>query len=107
MLGQLAFLIVDQMAVLLWDGLGALLDLVDFTGTGGRVEHYHVKLSNGELQDEDFLLRIGQLGFQQYNSLSFKHISIRAPARGATKALRNIAGALKISIRAPARGATG
>ena len=50
------------------DGLGAVLDLVDLAGTGGRVEHYHVELSNGELQDENLFLGVGQLGFQQYNT---------------------------------------
>ena len=66
--GQLAFLLVDQMAVLLGNDLGAVLDLVDLAGTGGRVEHYHVELTNGELQDENLFLGVGQLGFQQYNT---------------------------------------
>ena len=63
--GHFTFLLVDQVAVLLGDGLGAVLDLVDLAGTGGRVEHYHVELSNGELQDENLFLGVGQLGFQQ------------------------------------------
>jgi hypothetical protein len=66
--GQLAFLLVDQVAVLLWDGLGAVLDLVDLTGPGGGIEYYHVELTNGELQDENLFLGVGQLGFQQYNT---------------------------------------
>ena len=67
--GHFTFLLVDQMAVLLWDGLGAVLDLVDLTGPGGRVEHYHIEFPDGELQHEDFLLRVGQLGFQQNDVL--------------------------------------
>lgn len=53
------------MALLLWDGLGAVLDLADLAGTGSGVEDHHVEFTDGELQYEDFLLRIGQLGFQQ------------------------------------------
>lgn len=67
--GQLAFLLVDQVAVLLWDGLGAVLDLVDLAGTGGGVEDHHVEFTDGELQDENLFLGVGQLGFQQYNIL--------------------------------------
>ena len=68
MLGQLAFLLVDQMAVLLGNGFGAVLDLVDLAGTGGRVEDHHVEFTDGELQDENLFLGVGQLGFQQYNT---------------------------------------
>ena len=67
--GQLAFLLVDQVAVLQWDGLGAVLDLVDLAGTGGGVEDHHVEFTDGKLQDENLFLGVGQLGFQQYNIL--------------------------------------
>ena len=63
--GHFSFLPINQVAVLLGDGLGAVLDLIDFTGTGGRVEDHYVELTDGKLQDKDLLLWVGQLGFRQ------------------------------------------
>lgn len=69
--GRLAFLLVDQVAVLLGDGLGTVLDLVDLAGAGGGIKHNHVEFTDGELQDENLFLWGGQLGFQQNDILHY------------------------------------
>ena len=64
-LGLGAFLLVDQMAILLRDSFLAVLDLKNPTGACLRVKHHHVKFAHGELQDKYLLLGVCQLGFQQ------------------------------------------
>ena len=64
-LGLGAFLLVDQMAVLLRDGFFTVLYLKNSARTCFRVKHHHIKLAYGELQDEHLLLGVCQLGFQQ------------------------------------------
>ena len=65
MLGLGAFLLVDQMAILLRDSFLAVLDLENAAGACLRVKHHHVKFAHGELQDKYLLLGVCQLGFQQ------------------------------------------
>ena len=72
-LGLGAFLLVDQMAVLLRDGFLAVLDLENPAGTCLRVKYHHVKFAHRELQDKNLLLGVFQLGFQQDNV--FQHPS--------------------------------
>lgn len=64
-LGLGAFLLVDQMAILLRDGFFAVLDLENPAGACLRVKYHHVKFAHRELQDEHLLLGVCQLGFQQ------------------------------------------
>ena len=64
-LGLGAFLLVDQMAVLLRDSFLAVLDLENPAGACLRVKHHHVKFAHRELQDKYLLLGVCQLGFQQ------------------------------------------
>ena len=68
-LGLGAFLLVDQMTVLLWDSFFAVLDLENPAGACLRVKHHHVKFAHGELQDKYLLLWVCQLRFQQDNVL--------------------------------------
>ena len=68
-LGLGAFLLVDQMAILLRDGFFAVLDLENPAGACLRVKHHHVKFAHRELQDKYLLLWVCQLGFQQDNVL--------------------------------------
>ena len=49
-LGLGAFLLVDQMAILLRDSFFAVLDLENPAGACLRVKHHHVKFAHGELQ---------------------------------------------------------
>ena len=51
-LGLGAFLLVDQMAVLLRDSFLAVLDLENLAGACLRVKHHHVKFAHRELQDK-------------------------------------------------------
>ena len=64
-LGLGAFLLVDQMAILLRDSFLAVLDLENPAGACLRVKHHHVKFAHGELQDKYLLLWVCQLRFQQ------------------------------------------
>ena len=64
-LGLGAFLLVDQMAVLLRRSFLTVLDLENPAGACLRVKHHHVKFAHGELQDKYLLLGVCQLGFQQ------------------------------------------
>ena len=64
-LGPGAFLLVDQMVVLLRDGFLAVLDLENPAGACLRVKHHHIKFAHRELQDKYLLLGVCQLGFQQ------------------------------------------
>ena len=68
-LGLGALLWVNQMTILLRNGFLTVLDLENPAGTRLWVKHHHIKLANGELQDEYLLLEIRQLGFQQNNVL--------------------------------------
>ena len=68
-LGLGAFLLVDQMAILLRDSFFAVLDLENPAGARLRVKHHHVKFAHRELQDKHLLLGICQLGFQQNDIL--------------------------------------
>ena len=52
MLGLGAFLLVDQMAILLRGSFLAVLDLENPAGACLRVKYHHVKFAHGELQDE-------------------------------------------------------
>ena len=71
-LGLGAFLLVDQMAILLWDGFFAVLDLENPAGACLRVKHHHVKFAHGKLQDKYLLLGVCQLGFQQDDVLQIQ-----------------------------------
>ena len=64
-LGLGAFLLVDQMAILLRRNFFAVLDLENPAGACLRVKHHHVKFAHGELQDKYLLLGVCQLRFQQ------------------------------------------
>ena len=68
-LGLGAFLLVDQMAILLRDSFLAVLDLENPAGACLRVKHHHIKFAHRELQDKYLLLGVCQLGFQQDNVL--------------------------------------
>ena len=68
-LGLGAFLLVDQMAVLLRRSFFAVLDLENPAGACFRVKHHHIKLAYGELQHKHLLFRVRQLGFQQNDIL--------------------------------------
>ena len=68
-LGLGAFLLVDQMAILLRDGFLAVLDFENPAGARLRVKHHHIKFAHRELQDEHLILGVCQLGFQQDNVL--------------------------------------
>jgi len=72
-LGHGALSRVDQMAGLLRDDLGTVLDFKDLAGRGGRVKDHHIEFADGELQDEHLLFRICQHGFQQHDNESLPH----------------------------------
>ena len=65
MLGLGAFLLIDQMAILLRGSFLAVLDLENPAGACLRVKHHHVEFAHGKLQDKYLLLGVCQLGFQQ------------------------------------------
>ena len=67
------FFRVDQTAVLEWGDFPTVLDLKNLAGTGGRIEHRHIKFTNRKLKYKNFLSGVCYLGFQKNNV--FQHSS--------------------------------
>ena len=92
-LGLGAFLLVDQVAVLLLDSFFAVLDLENLAGACLRGKHNHVKFAHRELQDKHLLLWICQLGFQQDDILQHSPFDLGQDALLHGGALRKRQGA--------------